>query len=116
MSGIIHAGEGGQLDQIPEALRTRAQWMGTRFAPRKDQPGKLDKPPYVVRWARRIVKADKNNPDNWATYEVAVAALHANKVDAIGYVLAEGDPFWVADCDGVVDLGTGEIDPNAADF
>ena len=114
MSGIIHAGEGGQPDQIPEALRTRAQWMGTRFAVRKD--GKLDKPPYVVRQGRRIVKAAKTNPENWASYEEARAALHAGKVDAIGFVFTKTDPYYVEDYDGVVDPGTGEIGPPAADF
>jgi hypothetical protein len=101
---------------VPEALRRCRRWMGTRFEPRRGHPGKLDKPPYRVVEGQPIIKADKTDPANWASYEEALAALHAGEVDAIGYVFTEGDPFWVADCDGVVDPDTGEVIPTAADF
>jgi len=87
--------------------------MGTRFERRKD--GKIDKPPYRVVPGKPIIKADKTNPENWATFEEAWGAYERGEVDAIGFVFAEDDTFWLADCDHVIDPETGEIDPAAAE-
>jgi putative DNA primase/helicase len=96
---------------IPRALRRRPQWMGTRFEPRsKEHPDKMDKPPYRVRESLPVVKASKTDPQNWSSFEEAVAAYERGDVDAIGFVVVEDDPFFVADADEVVDLETGEVD------
>jgi hypothetical protein len=99
---------------VPEALRGRRQWMGTRFEPRKGQPGKFDKPPYRVVEGQSIIKADKTDPANWSTYDEALYAHERGAVDAIGYVLMPDDPFYVADFDDVLDPETGQIDAMAA--
>src|SRR5215218_5101481 len=101
---------------VPEALRGRRRWMGTRFKPRKGQPGKLDKPPYRVVEGQPIIKADKTNPANWSTYRDALAAYERGAVDAIGYVVTDGDPEYVVDQDDVVDPLTGEIDGTASEI
>src|SRR5215218_4200260 len=101
---------------VPEALRGRRRWMGTRFKPRKGQPGKLDKPPYRVVEGQPIIKADKTNPANWSTYRDALAAYERGEVDAIGYVFTDGDPEYVVDQDDVVDPLTGEIDGTASEI
>jgi DNA-binding MarR family transcriptional regulator len=99
--------------EIPEALRSMRRWMGTRFERRKD--GKTDKPPYRVVSGLPVIKADKTNPDNWATFEEASGAYQRGEVDAIGFVFIKDDALFVADCDHVIDPETGEIDPAAAD-
>jgi putative DNA primase/helicase len=101
------------FSEIPEVLRSRPRWMGTRFVVRKD--GKKDKPPYRVVSGLPVIKADKTNRDNWATYSEALAAYTSGQVDAIGYVFTDDDPDFVADLDGVVDRDTGEIHPAAAE-
>jgi putative DNA primase/helicase len=98
---------------MPEALRRLPRWMGTRFEARKD--GKTDKPPYRVVDGLPIIKAAKTDPDSWATFEEAAAAYERGEVDAIGFVITEGDPFFIADCDGVIDPETGELHPAAAE-
>src|SRR5215217_405908 len=100
------------LSEIPEALKSIPRWMGTRFVVRKD--GKKDKPPYRVVSGLPVIKADKTNPENWATYADALAAYERGEVDAIGYVFTEDDSSFVVDCDGVIDTDTSEIDPTAA--
>jgi putative DNA primase/helicase len=105
---------GSVSSKIPKELRNTPHWMGTRFRMRKD--GKVDKPPYRVRQGQRIIKADKTNSANWATYEEAVASLERGEVDAIGFVLTEDDPFFVVDLDGVIDPETGEIGRSAAEI
>jgi putative DNA primase/helicase len=102
-----------QYQQIPEALRQRPQWMGTKFKPRPGKPGKVDKPPYCVRAGQPAHQADKTNPDNWTTFDEAVASL-GRGMDAIGYVFTEEDPFFCVDLDDVLDPETGEIEPGAA--
>jgi hypothetical protein len=101
---------------VPDALRERPRWLGTRFEPRKGKPGKLDKPPYRVRRGMRIIKASKTNPESWATFEEAASALQEGRVDAIGYVVMADDPFYVVDCDGAIDTATGEINATAAEI
>jgi putative DNA primase/helicase len=100
------------LESLPEALCTIPHWMGTRFERRKD--GKIDKPPYRVVSGLPVVKADKTNPENWTTFEEAWGAYERGEVDAIGFVFSKDDPFFVVDCDHVIDPETGEIDPAAA--
>jgi hypothetical protein len=97
--------------EIPEALRSMRRWMGTRFEKRED--GRVDKAPYRVVPGKPIIKADKTNPDNWATYSEALAACERGDVDARGFVFTEDDPFFVVDLDGVIDCDTGEIHPAA---
>jgi hypothetical protein len=99
------------LESLPEALRTKPQWMGTRFERRND--GKIDKPPYRVVSGLPVIKADKTNPENWATFEEAWGAYERGDVDAIGCVVTEDDPFYLVDVDGVIDPDTGEIHPAA---
>jgi putative DNA primase/helicase len=101
------------FSEMPEVLRSRPRWMGTRFVVRKD--GNKDKPPYRVVSGLPVIKADKTNPDNWSTYSEALAAYTSGQVDAIGYVFTDDDPDFVADLDGVVDRDTGEIHPAAAE-
>jgi hypothetical protein len=87
--------------------------MGTRFKRRKDD--KVDKPPYCVVPGERVAKADKTNPENWATHPEALDALGRGDVDAIGFVFTEEDPFFVVDLDRVIDPDTGEYRPGASE-
>jgi hypothetical protein len=99
---------------VPEALKAQAAWMGTIFERRAD--GRVNKPPYRIRSGERPRKAAKTDPANWTTFEDAAAALEAGEVDAIGVVLTEADPHYVCDLDSVIDAGTGEIHPTAAEI
>src|SRR5215211_1645491 len=105
------------IRDLPQALKELPQWMGTRLKPSKNDPTRIDKPPYsVVGGAASDVPVDKTNPKNWATFEDAVLALGRGAVDAIGIVLMDSDPFYGIDGDGVIDSETGEIAPRVADF
>jgi hypothetical protein len=98
---------------MPEELRNIGRWMGTRFEARGG--GKVDKAPRRVRPGKPIVKADKTDPENWATYSEALAAYERGDVDARGLVFTEDDPYFIVDFDGVIDRDTGEIHPAAAE-
>jgi hypothetical protein len=100
-------------EAIPEALRRLPHWMGSRFAPRRGQPEKVDKPPYKIVPGGQPVKADYRNPRNWVSFEQAHAAMQAGDVDAIGFCFSDRDPFYVGDFDSIIDDETGELDERA---
>lgn len=112
--GAYSTEHGARHAKIPQALRDKRRWMGTRFVERRD--GKTDKPPYRVVQGTPIKKADKTDPDNWATYPEALSALERGEVSAIGFVFAEVDGFFLTDLDGVVDPETGELDETASEI
>jgi hypothetical protein len=101
-------------DNVPEKLQHFRAFMGTRFEPKPG--GKLDKPPYSVAGGRKPIKADPTNPDNWATFEEALAAYRRGDVDGIGFVFSEYDPFSVIDQDDVIDAATGETSARASEI
>jgi hypothetical protein len=102
-----------QLQNIPTQLTEHRQWMGARFEPRA--AGGLNKPPYCVRRGRHVRKADKRNPDNWASFEEALEALETGAVDAIGLVITGNDRLCLLDLDGAIHADTGELDEWASD-
>jgi DNA-binding transcriptional regulator GbsR (MarR family) len=97
--------------EVPEELKQRNCWMGTKLKRRPD--GKLDKPPYRVRAGLPVIKADKTDPQNRASFDEAYDALSRSLVDAIGFVFTQKDSFTVVDRDDVIDPETGEIDKEA---
>jgi hypothetical protein len=105
------------LESLPEALRTKPQWMGTRFRRSKNNPERFEKPPHsVVGGVVSDFVVDKTNPANWATFEDAALALSRGAVDAIGIVLTDQEPFYGIDGDGCINHDTGEIAGRVADF
>ena len=100
----------GDYQNIPKSIRAVERWMGTIFETRPD--GKLNKPPYSVT-GDKPYKADKTNPDNWASFDMAVLAWERGAVDAIGFVFTEDDPFYVVDFDSVLEPETGQVNKEA---
>lgn len=85
-------------ENIPAELKNRPQWVGWRFEKRK---GKWTKPPINIHTG---CGAKSNDPATWSTFGEAVAYWQANKgrIDGVGYVLTEDDPYCLIDFDEVV--------------
>jgi len=75
--------------------------MVSKFERRQD--GGTDKPPCKLTRRGAVVRADKTNPENYCTFEEAVAALEAGLVDGIGYLFNADDPYLVLDLDDALD-------------
>lgn len=66
--------------------------------------------------SRKLVKAKANDPKTWGTYEQAAALCKRNpNVSGIGFQFS-GTPFVGVDLDNVLDPGSGELTPEAADI
>jgi hypothetical protein len=90
------------FDHIPEELKRHHQWVGWRFE-RTDQ-GKPTNVPYNVRTGYH---ASTTDPQTWAPFVDAVAAVAAGHVIGIGFVFTERDPYCGIDLDTPVDPETG---------
>jgi len=101
------------VENIPEELTERPQWVCWRLESRK---GKETKIPYDASDPK--VKASTTDLMTWATFENALAALEvpALRFDGIGFVFCSADPFVGIDWDGVRDPETGEVDEEVLDF
>jgi putative DNA primase/helicase len=84
------------LDNIPEDLRRRAQWVVHR-----------DKVPYI---AGGVGRASSTDSLTWRTFEEAVEALKTGRYDGIGFVFSSGDPFAGVDLDACRNPETGELE------
>lgn len=82
-------------EKIPEFLQRKpcATWTAE---PKEGQPGKHNKAP---RHPVTGIKVGANNPDNFGTFEQAVAALETGKYSGIGVLLTGDDSLVGVDID-----------------
>src|SRR5919205_28884 len=77
-------------------LRDLKRWVIWRYETVKDKngkPKKSKKPTKVPYQARtpRLLNADSTDPSTWATFDAAVAAAVAHKVNGTGFCLLDSD-------------------------
>lgn len=92
------------LDNIPEELRQRRQWVVWRL---EERNGKNTKVPYI---AGGVGKASSTDMMTWSTFEEAVGALKTGRYSGIGFVFSSGDPFAGVDLDQCRNPETGELE------
>jgi putative DNA primase/helicase len=91
------------LQNIPEELRQRPQWVVWKLEKRG---GKLTKVPYI---ARGVGRASSTDLMTWATFEEAVTAFETGRYRGVGFVFCSADPYVGIDLDDCRDAETGEI-------
>src|SRR5215213_10449860 len=93
------------LENVPEAMRRRPQWVVWRLEERGgDKPTKI---PYI---AGGVGRASSTDLMTWRTFEEAVKALETGRYDGIGFVFCSGDEFAGIDLDDCRDPETGELE------
>jgi primase-polymerase (primpol)-like protein len=98
------------LDNIPEELRRRPQWVVWKY---EERDGKTTKVPYI---AGGVGRASSTDLMTWRTFEEAVQALKASpgRFDGVGFVFCSADPFVGVDLDECRNSETGELKEWAA--
>ena len=81
----------GDLKQLPQWVVWRYEW--------DHEDRKWDKPP------RRPdgTKVSSAEPSTWSEFDVVILAYQSGAWDGIGFVVAEKDPFFIVDLDGVIE-------------
>jgi len=95
------------IENIPEQLAERPQWVCWR---REMRGGKPTKVPYTPGTERRASSTDLLT---WRTFEEALTAYESGEppYDGIGFVFCSADPLTGIDLDGCRDPETGTIAP-----
>ena len=96
------------LENIPEELRRRPQWVCWKLEKRDGKPTKV---PYIAGGGG---KASSTNSLTWRSFEEGVQALETGRYNGIGFVFSSGDPFAGVDLDDCRDPETGELEEWAA--
>jgi putative DNA primase/helicase len=91
------------VENIPERLTRRPQWVNWRYAERDDKPTKV---PFIPGTNRGASSTDLMT---WRSFEEAVEAYETERYDGIGFVFCSADPFVGIDLDGCRDPETGKI-------
>jgi hypothetical protein len=99
------------LSQLPLALQwltKQPRWVVWRWVLRVTKGGteKWTKPPYQPAFPNAAAKS--NDPATWGSYEDALAAVAAGKVDGIGVMLLDGE-LAAADLDRCRDAVAGRL-------
>src|SRR5215218_7513828 len=94
------------VENIPERLTERPQWVCWRLEERDDKTTKV---PYTPGTLRRASSTDLMT---WRTFSEALAAYEAGEppYDGIGFVFCSADPFVGIDLDGCRDRETGAVE------
>jgi primase-polymerase (primpol)-like protein len=95
------------VENIPERLTERPQWVNWRLEERDD---KMTKVPYTPGTLRRASSTDLMT---WRTFSEALTAYEAggSSYDGIGFVFCSADPFAGIDLDKCRNPESGEISP-----
>jgi putative DNA primase/helicase len=96
------------LDNIPDELRRRPQWLVWKLEERDGKPTKV---PYI---AGGVGKASSTDSETWRSFDEAVAALKTGRYDGIGFVFCTGEPYAGVDLDDCRNPETGELEEWAA--
>ncbi|MDP9476534.1 MAG: hypothetical protein M3R38_12775 [Actinomycetota bacterium] len=94
---------GALLENIPEELRRRRQWVVWKLEQRGDQPTKV---PYI---AGGVGRASSTDLMTWRTFEETVTAFETGRYDGVGFVFSSGDPYAGVDLDDCRNPETGEL-------
>lgn len=92
------------LENIPEELRRRPQWLVWKLEERDSKPTKV---PYI---AGGVGRAKSTDLMTWSTFEEAVKAFETGRYNGVGFVFCSADPFVGVDLDNCRNPETGAIE------
>ena len=100
----VHRDTEQLLENVPEEMRRRPQWVVWKLEERDGKPTKV---PYI---AGGVGRASSTYLMTWRTFEAAVRALDTGRYDGVGFMFCSADPFVGVDLDGCRAPETGAIE------
>jgi len=98
------------IENIPAELKDQTQWVCWEYQERDGKPGKVPIDPDTG------TRASVTEADSWATFTTALLYYGSHdRIDGLGFVFTESDPFVGIDLDGCVD-NAGNTDDTAEDI
>lgn len=95
---------------IPHELRRVEQWIGWRTTERDGNETKVPLDPHTGGYA------SVNDPDTWASFDVALDAAGQETDTGLGFVFTSNDTFAGVDLDDIRDSETGDLTVEARDI
>ncbi len=92
------------VENIPEQLTERPQWVSWRL---EERDGKATKVPYTPGTERRASSTDLMS---WRTFEEAIEDVKKGRHEGVGFVFSSADPFAGIDLDDCRDPETGAVE------
>jgi hypothetical protein len=84
------------VENIPQELRDREQWVLWRYESRKGRRTKVPK-------QADGTNAASDNPATWTTFDRAIEAYRRSGFDGIGYMFSKDDPYFGVDLDHIAE-------------
>jgi primase-polymerase (primpol)-like protein len=101
------------VDGVPGALKSIAQWVGWRIKAPDKPGGKVGKVPVNPYTGR---DASTTNPASWGTFEQALASAERHGLAGVGFVFTEASGIVGVDLDKCRDPDTGAVEPWAEEI
>jgi putative DNA primase/helicase len=105
---VITETTGVLVENIPEELTERPQWVVWRYEQRDGKQTKVPRTPSTG------LRASSTDPMTWATFSEALGDYGgdtpAPSYDGVGFVFSEDDPFCGIDLDKCRDPETGDVE------
>jgi putative DNA primase/helicase len=95
---------GQELENVPEELRRRRQWVVWKLERRGND---LTKVPYI---AGGVGNASSTDSETWRSFEEALEALSSGRYNGVGFMFSSGDPYAGVDLDNCRDPETGDLE------
>lgn len=106
----------GRLPAALDQLKARPQWITWTYVWKdgpEGKPGKWTKPPLSAH-VGRPAKGGAQNPDNWGTFDQAVATQRRHQLAGVGYVITRDDNITGIDIDHCIN-DSGSYNETAAE-
>ena len=91
----VHRDTEQLLENVPEEMRRRPQWVVWKLEKRPGEP-KPTKVPYI---AGAVGMASSRDLMTWRTFEEAVRALEGGRWNGVGFMFCSADAFVGVDLD-----------------
>lgn len=101
-------------DDVPAAMRDRAQWLLWKFKPNGEGKKPRKMPHYISGALRQGQQGSDADRAALCGFDAALAQLATGRYEGLGFAFLPGDGLIGIDIDGAIDTETGEVSERCA--